>query len=436
MVGFNLKYKLSVGDIQWYITDFLFDFKNSFSINNMKINKLCLYCAPIANNPWHLGARFEKFVSNLNFLSKPFIRRGSGTGYKGEKFFVCNLIKLLSWLGLAEIATIKNRAEIRNRTLVIVDEARKRGYDIKLVKLLNNPTELFQLNHIYKLVFFYALPLLDFTEKSVIDIDDKYAFNLFLKKNHYTYIPTEIFIKSKEALNYGIKLGFPLVVKPRFGSLSRHTTVNINNETELKEAIRIAKIIANEIVVQKYIQGNNYRVIIVGGKFIACAFREPPSVLGDGFHTVKQLIEFKNSQPYRGDKNQRDCTLHKIEMNWKTDKFLKACGYAQDSILEYNKKIYLDDKIILSCGADISDVTDLVNKTNIKLFEEIASRLETSLVGFDVITKDISRPYYEGPFGINEANSIPYIDMHHFPTYGQSRDVAKAILDEMERRLI
>ncbi len=391
----------------------------------------------MANHPRHFGARFEKFIANFDFLSKPFIRWGPITGYKKyEKFFVYNLIKLLSRVGLADIGSIKNRGEVRNRTLVIIDEAQKRGYDIKLVKFLNNPTELFQLNHIQKSVFFYALPLLDFTEKSVIDIDDKYAFNLFLKQNHYTYIPSEIFIKSKEAFDYGIKLGFPLVVKPRFGSLSRHITVNINNEAELKEAIHVAKIIANEIVVQKYIQGNNYRVVIVGGKFIACVLREPPSVSGNGFYTIKQLIEFKNGQSFRGDKNQRNCTLHKIEMNWKTDKFLKELDYTLDSIIENNKKIYLDDKIILSCGADISDVTDLVNSANVKLFEEIASHLETSLIGFDVITEDISRPYYEGPFGINEANSVPYVDMHHFPTYGQSRNVAAAILDEMERKLL
>lgn len=401
----------------------------------MKKNKVCIHCEPVAAHPWHLQEKIEIFFDKLSSFLNPFSKSKMGDN-DFEKFFIYNLINVLAKVGMVKIAPIINRVEVRNRTLVIVDEALKRGYEVNLIKFLKRPTELFQLNFPEKSIFFYALPLLDFGKNPTIDFDDKQLFGEFLKKNNFPYIPGKAFTNSKAAFDFGLNLGFPLVVKPRSGSLSCHTTVNIKGEMELKKAIQVAKIIANEILVEKFIRGYNYRAMVIGGKFIACARREPPNITGDGIHTATQLIEIKNAQFSRGDRNEKNCTLHKLEIDRRATKHLEEAGYTENSIIESGKKIYLNDKIILSCGADIHDTTDLVNEANVKLFEEIARRLNVPLIGLDVITDDISRPYYGITFGINEANSVPYVDMHHFPSHGKSRNVAMAILDEVERKYL
>lgn len=400
--------------------------------------KICIYCEPLVVHPSHFKEKIEIFIINmLEVIYKPFnnlIARFQKFDFQVEKVFIAVLIKVLVKLKIASIVQINEREQIYNRTLVVVDEAEKRGYTIKVVKIFNTYTDIFQLNLPNKSVFFYALPVLDFTENTAFDFDDKYKFKRFLKENGFPHATGESFKNVNSAINYGLKLGFPLVVKPCFGSLSRHTTINIKNIDELKRAIEIVKIITDKFIVEKYVAGENYRLVLVGNIMLACAFREPPNLVGDGIHTISQLVENKNSQFYRGESAQKNTTLRKINITTKTVELLKKLGYTQDTILEKNKKIYLDNKIILAAGADIHDATHQAYKANIQLLERLSAQLKTSLAGFDVIASDISRPYYETPFVIIEANSAPYIDMHHFPTSGESHNVAAAILDAVENR--
>ena len=233
----------------------------------------------------------------------------------------------------------------------------------------------------------------------------------------------------QEALSCVRKIEFPVVVKPRTGSLSRHTTCNINTKEGLTEAVQVARMISNEFIVEKFIPGYIYRATVVDGEVVGVCKREAPNVIGDGISTINDLIHTKNQDPLRGDPHQKNFTLHKIQFGNKAEILLAEQGVALDETLPVNKKVYLHNKIILSCGADIHDVTDVVHPDNLTLFKKIYDLCRIPVIGIDVISRDISRSYLQEPCITLEINSLPYIDMHHYPTTGIPRDVAGKILD-------
>lgn len=224
-------------------------------------------------------------------------------------------------------------------------------------------------------------------------------------------------------------IGFPVVVKPLSGSLNKHTTCNIQNDYQLEDAIKIAKIINREFIVEEYIEGSVHRIAVINNNVIASCWREQPSITGDGKHTVQELINIKNKNPLRGGNHQKNFTLHKITPTKKTESLLATQNLKYDSVLINNQKIYLHDKIILACGADIHDNTNEIHPENKVLFQKVYKLCETPLIGIDFIANDISKPYYRQKCAVIEVNSLPYIDMHHYPVTGKARNVAGYILD-------
>ena len=157
--------------------------------------------------------------------------------------------------------------------------------------------------------------------------------------------------------------------------------------------------------------------------------REAPNVTGDGAHTVAERIEIKNEHSWRGEAHQKNFTLHKIVADESAQVFLAKRGLTVESVLPKGTKVYLRDKIILKSGADIHDKTDEVHPDNIALFEKVSRLCESPLIGLDFICQDISRPHHQQECAVLEANSLPYIDMHHYPVTGKPRNVAGLIMD-------
>lgn len=398
----------------------------------------CVHCEPlIEKHSWlsrvvlvYFAGFANLFVGVVGVFFTPFLKKFYGL----EKKFAHAFIRVMSKLRVIKVAPITNTEEIQGRSLTIVEEAKKRGYTVNLVKFFNRHFNTFQLNFKNKSLFFNVLPSADFERNNIIDFSDKYLFKLLLESNNFPHTQGESFRRLNTGLSYGNKLGYPLVVKPRFGSLSKHTSVGIRSENELKDAIKTVKIITDEFIVERYVKGKDYRVAVVENKMVACAFREPPNVIGDGSSTIEQLIMVKNNDPFRGTYHQKNFTLKKINITPRVEKLLMQKNYTVKSIPSADEKIYLDTKVVLSGGSDIHDVTDMVHGANVKLLEKLSMVLETSLVGFDIITPDISKPYYDTTFVVIEANSAPYIDMHHFPTSGSPRNVAARIIDSIESK--
>jgi len=395
--------------------------------------KFCPHCYPILNHRLHLAERFDNFLSPCHsffeFLARPLKKNYRLFAYLNRKFFY-GLFKMFLKLRLfKEVEIVEKGKNIHSRTLVIIKEAKKRNLIIRKIEFLGKTTNFFSLMLEMKNYYFEGLPHLDIGHTTYIDFDDKYEFKKILKKNNIPHTIGKKLRNYKEAYKLARKIGFPLVVKPLRGSLSQHITVNIISFEKLKKAVKIAKQISLYFVLERYIPGKNYRIMVVDKKFVACCLRELPNIIGDGRHNIVELIKIKNKNILRGDAFDRSFTLHKIIISRKMLSILKKQDLSLKNIPERRKKIYLDDKIILACGADIHDKTEDMHPLNKILFEKIAGLCKTSVIGFDFIADDISRPYLEQECALIEANSMPNIDMHHFPTFGSPQNVAGRIID-------
>lgn len=397
--------------------------------------KTCPHCAPIVSRPYHFSERAGNFLFPLKRFLAPAKRLMENKLPKLlpniHKIILYNLFRILLVARVLKETDISDEDEtLSNRTLVVAREAAQRGIPVKSLKFLGREsTNFFSIKTKNKKIIFEVLPTEDIAKISKVDFDDKYKFKLILKSANLPRAEGERFHNAKQAFTYGKKLGFPLVVKPKLGSLSKHITCNIQNEADLKKAIRVAQIINPEFIVEKFIEGGVYRITLVGHKMAACCRREAPNVVGDGIHTIADLIKIKNQHPWRGEAHQKNFTLHKINTDESARFFLAKQGLTVESVLPAGTKAYLHNKIILKCGADIHDKTDEVHPDNVALFQKISRLCGTSLIGLDFICQDISVSYHQQECAALEANSLPYIDMHHYPVTGQPRNVAGLVMD-------
>lgn len=227
-------------------------------------------------------------------------------------------------------------------------------------------------------------------------------------------------------LREGERIGYPLVIKPRYGSKGDGVIVNITTEKELVKAYNNLKDKYNELIIEKYIVGNDYRVCLVDYKVIAVSLRVPPMVIGNGKDNIKELIRKLNQDPKRGYDHEKQLTMVKIDSELL--RCLKGQGISLLSIPSEGEKISLRENANLSTGGMAIDCTDKICKENIDICVRVAKTIGLDICGIDITTSDIAEPIY-GNGVIMEVNAAPGIRMHHFPSEGKVRDVGKSILN-------
>ena len=232
----------------------------------------------------------------------------------------------------------------------------------------------------------------------------------------------------EEACKY---VGFPLVVKPVDGNHGRGITVNIKNYDDALIAFRSAKESSKSgaIIIEKYIVGDDYRLLVINNKLVAAAVRTPAHVIGDGKSTIQQLIDEVNKDPRRGYGHEN--VLTQITVNDLTLSIIKANGYTLNSVLEKDKRLLLKDTANLSTGGTAEDVTDIVHPANVFMAERISKIIDLDICGIDVMTTDISKPLEETGGAVLEVNAGPGFRMHLAPTSGLPRNVAAHVIDKL-----
>ena len=232
----------------------------------------------------------------------------------------------------------------------------------------------------------------------------------------------------EEACRY---VGFPLVVKPVDGNHGRGITVNIKNYDDALIAFRSAKESSKSgaIIIEKYIVGDDYRLLVINNKLVAAAVRTPAHVIGDGKSTIQQLIDEVNKDPRRGYGHEN--VLTQITVNDLTLSIIKANGYTLNSVLEKDKRLLLKDTANLSTGGTAEDVTDIVHPANVFMAERISKIIDLDICGIDVMTTDISKPLEETGGAVLEVNAGPGFRMHLAPTSGLPRNVAAHVIDKL-----
>jgi cyanophycin synthetase len=222
-------------------------------------------------------------------------------------------------------------------------------------------------------------------------------------------------------------LGYPVVVKPNFGSHGKGVSINLRNPQEVLDAYKIAKEYEDTVLIEKYIKGSYYRVLVVGDKVVAVSHRICAHVTGDGTSTVKELVNKENSNPMRGDGHEKPLT--KINIDKISEQYLKKQGLTVDYIPNEGQIVYLRENDNLSTGGVAIDVTDEIHEQNRKIIVQAARVIGLDVAGVDISTADISKPITETGGAIIEINAAPGIRMHHYPYQGTSRNAAKAIVD-------
>lgn len=241
-------------------------------------------------------------------------------------------------------------------------------------------------------------------------------------------VPAGILIENeKELRSIAENLGYPLVTKPYNGNKGRNITGNITNFDDLLVGFRLAKLRSDFVIIEKEIQGQDFRLLIVGNKMIAASLRLSARVEGDGIRSVKELISQENSNLKRGDGHEN--VLTKIKTDAATDLCLGAQNMNLESIPALGTIVPLKSTANLSTGGTAEDVTDLVHPLNRLLVERASKIIGLDICGIDIISPDISIPWTENGAAIIEVNAAPGLRMHKFPSKGSPREVGAPIID-------
>jgi cyanophycin synthetase len=222
---------------------------------------------------------------------------------------------------------------------------------------------------------------------------------------------------------------FPLVVKPVDGNHGRGITVNINTYEEALEAFHAAKKVSQKVIIEKYITGSDYRLLVINHKLVAAAKRSPAHVIGDGKSTIKELVDKVNEDPRRGFGHENVLTM--ITLNDLTKTIIAAKGYTEETIIAAGEKLILKDTANLSTGGTAEDVTDIVHPANVDMCERISKIIDLDICGIDIMSTDISHPLSETGGAVLEVNAGPGFRMHLAPTSGLPRNVAAPVVDKL-----
>ena len=353
-----------------------------------------------------------------NWMSRLFPMRNVES--TGPKF-----LELLTKLHIGYF-TYKPDASDSGRTQVLWEEANRRNITLKEFHLFKGAGEVFVSEFCGQSNYFEVLPRPSNANLDALAwMDKKMALKTKLKIAGLPVARGEVAYlegRAKKIFNW---LRKPVIVKPNEGSRSRHTTIHIETEKELVRAFRKAKQLSPLVVIEEELLGMVYRATVINKKLVATLRREPAMVIGNGKSTIHELVKLENQNPLRNTH-----IFHPLIIDKHAETELARQAKTKDSKPKKGEIILLGQKTSRGLGGGITDVTKLVHKDNVALFEQVAKILNDDLIGIDFIIGDISRSWKtQARCGVLECNSAPFIDLHHHPLIGKPQNVAGKIWD-------
>ena len=232
---------------------------------------------------------------------------------------------------------------------------------------------------------------------------------------------------AEEAAAAAGALGFPLVVKPLDVSHGRGVSLNLNTAEEVARAFEVAGAYASSVLVETFLPGKDYRVLVINGEVVAVAERVPAHVVGDGRHSIGELVEIVNRDPRRGFGHEK--VLTKIRLTHQSELLLERAGYSVETVLPAGEVFHLASTANLSTGGTAIDRTTEIHYETREIARRAALVVGLDVAGIDIITPDISQPLREVGGGIVEVNAGPGFRMHLQPSEGTPRNVARHVID-------
>lgn len=389
--------------------------------------KLCPDCGPATVN--HTIARTSVILGFLiRTMTAPLAKiEDAIMAFVSPKieYFLPHLFKFLTFFGIGEIADMLRDDNI-DRTKFMWKAAEKRRITMHQFRIFGRPTIIFFAEYCGQKLVFEGLPRPKYADRSSLEwMDNK---GIMRKKFQDGGIPVAkggVVMTEKGALELFKTLSAPVITKPNLGSRSRHTTTHIMDEKGLLEGLRKARQLSPWVVMEEELQGFVFRTTLIGGKLEGALRREPPFVIGDDVSSVRSLVEKENKNPKR-----HNGVFHEIAIDKDADEELKRQKLSWDSIPEKGRFVALNQKVGRGQGGSNTEMLPKVHPENKKLFEKIAKVLNDSLVGVDFIMQDIERPWTEQKrVGAIECNSLPFLDLHHLPLYGEPLDLSGKLWD-------
>ena len=234
---------------------------------------------------------------------------------------------------------------------------------------------------------------------------------------------------AEDAWKAAQEIGLPVVVKPKDGNQGKGVTVNITTREHTIAAYNAAKEFRDDIMVERFLAGHDFRLLVIGNKLVAAARRDPPHVVGDGVHSVRELVDIVNADPRRG--TGHGTALTKIRFDDIALARLALQGLAADSVPPQGQRVVLRNNANLSTGGTATDVTDDVHPEVAARAVEAAQMIGLDICGVDVVCDSVLRPIEEQNGGVVEVNAAPGLRMHLSPSYGKGRPIGEAIINAM-----
>ena len=234
---------------------------------------------------------------------------------------------------------------------------------------------------------------------------------------------------AEEAWAAAQEIASPVVLKPRDGNQGKGVAVNITAREQVMAAFEVAAEICSEVIVERYLPGHDFRLLVVGNHLVAAARRDPPQVIGDGVRTIRQLVDHVNSDPLRGEGHATSLT--KIRFDAIALATLAKQNYAADSVPPQGTRVVLRNNANLSTGGTATDVTEDVHPELAARAVAAAQMVGLDICGVDVVCNNVHQPLEEQEGGVVEVNAAPGLRMHISPSYGKGRAVGAAIMSTM-----
>jgi cyanophycin synthetase len=241
-------------------------------------------------------------------------------------------------------------------------------------------------------------------------------------------VPKGDVVRTEAGLKDAIdRIGYPCVIKPIDGNHGKGNTTNITDWEMALRAFAAAKEYGRSVIIEKYITGFDFRILVINYKFICAALRTPAAVTGDGKNTIQYLIDEVNKDPRRGYGHEK--VLTQITIDQFTQKMLDEKGYTLETVPPKDELVLLKPTANLSTGGTSTDVTDEVHPANIIMCERIAKIIGLDICGIDIMATDLRSPVKDNGGSILEVNAAPGFRMHIDPSIGLPRNVAEPVVD-------
>jgi cyanophycin synthetase len=223
------------------------------------------------------------------------------------------------------------------------------------------------------------------------------------------------------------RIGYPVVVKPYNANHGRGISIHLTTEEQVRTAFEVAREHSRSVIVESFITGEDHRMVVINGELVAVSKRVPGHVVGDGTHTIEQLVDEVNRDPRRGIGHEK--VLTRLAFDHQAETMLERAGYTRESVPAAGERVFLRSTGNLSTGGTAADMTDLVHPDNAEMAVRAVKAIGLDVGGVDFLTTDITESYKDIGGAICEINAAPGFRMHMAPSEGRARDVAGPVLD-------